>query len=313
MSLTGELRLKTTPLRIWFGRTFPTFNALQPSPRRPTPLGVVPLASVPGRGRVGTAFDFRVRWWWPWTPSDQLIGMQAAAPIFLGEKSTYALSRYLDTTIASLAATTSANEPSDDVEDHLARAALVLAQLETVQRCHLPPDPASTGIAVSVSVEAMMATQDARAVDDVIALCRAARDPLASFVNRSAVLNPTFSWSNRIGGADADLIVEGCLLELKTSSDTGLTGEVARQLLGYVLLDGDDYHQIRDLAVFYARRPQVLRWPLAEFVHACAARAIDVAVLRAEVNALLPTTESAEACQPDPNQLGLFGRPKVGL
>lgn len=307
MSLTGELHLKTTPLRIWFDRTFPTFKAVQPSARWTGPLGVAPLASVPWRGRVGTAFDYRVRWWWPWTPSVRLIGMEAVAPIFLGENSTDSLRRYLDTTIASLAATTSRGEPSDDVEDHLARAALVLAQLETVQRSHLPPDPASTGIAKGASVEAMLATQDARAVDDVIALSRAARDPLARFVNRSAVLNPTFSWSNRVGGADADLIVDGCLLELKTSCDTGLTGEVARQLLGYILLDGDDRYQIRDLAVFYARRPQVLRWPVAEFVDACSARSVGVAVLRAEVNALLPTVGPIEACQPDPNQLDLFG------
>ena len=300
VSLTSELDRKAAPLRVWFDATFPCIKAVQPPGRWKIPLATPSTGPGNWRGRVGTAFDDRARWWWPWTPAEDLLGVRIA-PLVIGDRSAAALASYLNGPIAGLA---SSNEMSESDEEQLARAALVVSQLETVFRSRMPPDPTTTGLREGATVATLLAAQDAAAVVDLVTLARSSRPSLAPGFGRPAVLNPTFAWSLRVGGADADLIVDHCLVELKATSDKGLLGEVVRQLIGYLLLDYEDRYQIDRVAVFYARRPQLLEWPADTFLNLCAGRPTARGQLRDELDTILPLDGRGDLA--DPNQLELF-------
>jgi hypothetical protein len=103
--------------------------------------------------------------------------------------------------------------------------------------------------------------------EDLARLSHAFYDALGSLIQSSAVLNPVFAGSCDVGGADADLIVDGCLLEIKTSvGKERLTRERLYQLMGYVLLDYNDEHSIRHVGIYFARQAALVRWSLEQFL-----------------------------------------------
>ena len=66
-------------------------------------------------------------------------------------------------------------------------------------------------------------------------------DRQPGLLRMSVVLNPTFDGSRNVGGADADLIANGTLIELKTTrQDKFERIDHLCQLLGYALLDFSD-------------------------------------------------------------------------
>lgn len=83
---------------------------------------------------------------------------------------------------------------------------------------------------------------------------------------RECVLNPTFGRaSTAIGGADADLFVDQCLLEIKTTAQPTLDPNYLLQLVGYYALaslggiDGCAAADIRWLGVYSARYGRLFR------------------------------------------------------
>ena len=66
---------------------------------------------------------------------------------------------------------------------------------------------------------------------------------------------PAFALSGQLGGADADIIADGLLLDFKATSTAGIvTRDELWQLVGYALADTDDEHRIQDVGV------SALRW-----------------------------------------------------
>ncbi len=80
-------------------------------------------------------------------------------------------------------------------------------------------------------------------------------------------LNPTFTGSHDVGGADADLVVDGCLIDIKTSISSQVKAEYLYQLAGYLLLDYDDLLHLNTLGIYMARQGLLLTWSVAEFLH----------------------------------------------
>ena len=74
------------------------------------------------------------------------------------------------------------------------------------------------------------------------------------------VLNPHFGkGSTLVGGADADLIVDGVLIDIKTTQQTSFTQDNFNQLIGYYVLsklgkvnDSEDI-QISKLGIYFSR------------------------------------------------------------
>jgi len=102
----------------------------------------------------------------------------------------------------------------------LIRAAIDLAQLDAVYRIGL--------LDLRPIAESM--TKD---LSNLLALVR----PEDFRAKRTCSLNPTFgSASDLVGGADADLFIDGTLIDIKTSKHLEMERDVFNQLLGYYCL-----------------------------------------------------------------------------
>jgi hypothetical protein len=72
---------------------------------------------------------------------------------------------------------------------------------------------------------------------------------------RNLYMNPFFALSAALGGAEADLIADGLLVDYKTSRDRSVIGsQDIYQLAGYVLADSLNAYSIHSVAI------QALRW-----------------------------------------------------
>jgi len=84
------------------------------------------------------------------------------------------------------------------------------------------------------------------------------------------ILNPVFGVHGNSGAisADGDLIVERCLVDLKTSGTLKLKGDL-RQLLGYVALNNfiECPHTIESVGVYYPRRDFYIELPLSDLMN----------------------------------------------
>jgi hypothetical protein len=109
-------------------------------------------------------------------------------------------------------------------------------------------------------------------------------------------LGPTFDGS-KYCQADADLIADGMLLDIKTrlgakNRRTGARSEsLARtdihQIIGYALFDRSDRYHIDTVGIYSARYGSLITWKLAEVLDSLAGEPVDLAHERATVWQLL--------------------------
>ncbi len=85
------------------------------------------------------------------------------------------------------------------------------------------------------------------------------------------VLNPTFGKGSKlVNGADADLIIDNTLIEIKTTKHLKITRPIFNQLLGYYLLyiiGGVDKHKdciIENLGIYFSRYNLLWSIPIAQ-------------------------------------------------
>ena len=87
------------------------------------------------------------------------------------------------------------------------------------------------------------------------------------------VCGPVFTGSADIGGADADFIINGLLLDCKaTVAPTRLANEEINQLAGYLLLDYDDQYGINRVGLYLSRQGFGVTWKVGEFLELLGAR-----------------------------------------
>jgi hypothetical protein len=152
-------------------------------------------------------------------------------------------------------------------EDLLNRYCIVLALQEQIERAGTPLqssplfDPES-----GQTLAELLAIAPDDWLDDLRALSWAAYETLGELLTHPAILNPTFDGSDDVGGADADLILDDCLVEIKTTLNPRWNRDWLYQLLGYTLLDYSDRYQIRSIGIYLARQTVFLRWPLDDLI-----------------------------------------------
>ena len=103
-----------------------------------------------------------------------------------------------------------------------ARACLDLASLETIYRA-----------GYSTTIGQPRSAAQVRELEHLVSIV-----PWDWFEpTRELLLNPTFGDGSRgVGGADADLYLDGCVLELKTTQSAFFGLPIVRQLVGYAAL-----------------------------------------------------------------------------
>ncbi len=88
------------------------------------------------------------------------------------------------------------------------------------------------------------------------------------------VLNPTFGLaSNLVGGADADLLIDDLLIDVKTTKELSLEREAFNQLIGYYTLykiDGIDgapsEHEVKHLGIYFSRYAYLYVIPVEDVI-----------------------------------------------
>jgi len=158
------------------------------------------------------------------------------------------------------------NRLSAEEERQLARFCLVLAHFERAYRSPtgIPEGTIFDQVAPrSSNPRALLALAVTSNVSDVVELAIDVRERLPAGVLR---FNPTFAGSVDVGGADGDLIIDRCLVEIKTTINPGLNRNRLFQLLGYALLDYKDRYRIDSLGVYWARQRHFSVWKLQELL-----------------------------------------------
>lgn len=118
---------------------------------------------------------------------------------------------------------------------------------------------------------------------DIVAVHRAAARPLASLVGPGAVLGASFAGSDAIGGAEADLVAAGTIVDLKVTATTKTRLRDLHQVLAFALLDWDDRYDLTHLALAPVRFGVLVRWDLRELVDEMAGGDVDLAWLRTDL------------------------------
>lgn len=212
-------------------------------------------------GLTGTAFDYLLRFYAkklnphartrPWTA-------EAGLALLRGKNSSFPVAKRM------LDAAHSCYEEflSSDMQRptrQLAEVSVRLAYLENIYRVRIVDDEAFRPVPPAI-------------LDDLEAMLKLVR-PEDFRATRRCVLNPTFgSASGVVGGADADLIIDDTLIDIKTRKHLVFDREIFNQLVGYYVLsciggvDNCPRGAIKQLAVYYARYGVLHRVRVSAFV-----------------------------------------------
>ena len=226
---------------------------------------VVPSGSAESVRLVGTAFDYRLRMHLEADFADSetlLMGIRLLR--WMGSD----LGSTVDEKWAAAMADLLTEVPAGD-EMMKARASVVLAWIDWGYRSGgiwsdgLRAVADSTRRKEAPDWDSVIASVDSRIASEVAALMKVVDVPQAN----SARCGTSFRGSAFVGGADADLILDGCLYDVKTTlrPRRGLT-PMLRQLLGYALLDWGNEFQLDRVGFYWSRQGKWMSWRLDELV-----------------------------------------------
>ncbi|HEV2636138.1 MAG TPA: UvrD-helicase domain-containing protein [Actinocrinis sp.] len=115
----------------------------------------------------------------------------------------------------------------------------------------------------------------AYAVEDLARQLALADEPfrdLRALPEHAKICGPVFEGSADLGGADADFILDGLLLDCKATRNPRRLGRAElHQLAGYLLLDYSDHYGIDRVGLYLSRQGGMITWPVDEFLHSLGA------------------------------------------
>lgn len=308
MSLTSHLKSPSSPIgefvRTRFGQTMSITKEANPVLRAASCLQppTTPGESYP-YGTIGHAIDFRIRYAFAYTPVAETVAWQGAsallgmagsgnwdesAPLIWDGQKMAIFDPFFDFVDAEPVRLQSVQRvlPEAD-EDRLSRICYVLSLFEEVFRSAQPSEALYLFANKWLKGRKTLSEEEQRQfIDELLALVHPAwvddiRQMINLFIerghhwfNRPCALNPTFAGSTDVGGADADLIVDGCLIDLKSGKRPELDPNDLRQLVGYILLDYHHEHAIQSVAIYKARYGLTFKWSVEEFLSRLAGRPI---------------------------------------
>ena len=315
MSLSSHLDDKNSPIRRFLSSQFSNHRAFLNVARRQMRQAEILMPPVPGASypypTIGTAIDYRLRYYFRVTPIREFVAYHAAvtlqgnwsiprnsaygSPVIVFDESsgkelaelrsidgigrtirlpietaheyknaeTFAMfSRNLDTLTSEIC--TVGQRLEEDKENELNRYCYVLALLEQIFR--VGPSINSPLLERKfMNVDELLGIPPRNCITDLCNLSWTFYDNFKHLLSLPHILNPNFEGSLSIpGGADADLIVDGTLIDIKTTKKREIDRDWLWQLMGYVLLDYSDKHKIRGIGLYMARQCLFIRWSMKE-------------------------------------------------
>lgn len=288
MSLTSEINNTSSPVGIFFRRKFPNTRTVVTECNRSLRQAetIRPPAAMSSQefSTLGTAIDYRLRYYFAVPPSRDLVawggaqkvndgGRHGRVELAVGDswvelvKMPQAIVegffRNLDLTLADLQP--AGRKLNQDDESLLNRYCVGLALFEQCFRSF--PQPSWPLFNGDVSSWAdLLQIAPAHWIDDLCAMSELFYDQMGGKFTEDAFLNPTFDGSAYVGGADADIILDSCLIDFKTTINARIEGSGLYQLLGYSLLDFSDRYGIKKVGFYLPRQGRFITWTLEDLV-----------------------------------------------
>jgi hypothetical protein len=328
VSLTSHLKDPRSPIAQFiqqqFSRSISITKTVNPQLRSCNTIKPATTNTWP-YDKIGTALDYRIRYSFAITPNKQLVAWHGARrfitkpwdnendipfdwdevpvgesipmPMANGQLAAVAQGPYplkfitsffdsLDTTLRTIQPI--GRRLQQDEERVLARYCFVLALFEEVYRTGRSGDSVLMVPSPRQSLDELLAISEDAWIDDLCALSTVFYDNYHHLLTQPHVLNPTFSGSLDVGGADADLVVDGCLIDIKTSITPQIKPRYLYQLAGYLLLDYDDKLKIDSVGIYMARQGILFTWPVVEFLHLLTGNeTVSLSQLRQEFQAMV--------------------------
>src|SRR3989338_6727179 len=237
MSLTSFIKIKE--IRIKFRETFviPEFVLEKPMAAKPLTSNYM---------LIGTAFDYLLRFylkklnpnaitntWVAELAVEQIYGKTHKKALAIVQKAKQLYNDYLR---------------NGEITKDIMESALLLAQLD--RACREGRLGANFGI---------INKQDVADLENLIKIV----NPKDFIAHKTCLLNPTFGKASElVGGADADLLIDNTLIDIKTTKYLRFDRAMLNQLLGYYVLYtiggiGSTDHKINRLGIYYSRRGEL--------------------------------------------------------
>ncbi|WP_156517563.1 hypothetical protein [Rhodococcus sp. LB1] len=267
MSLTSQIEWAGSPFMRFAQRSIPNPGAVTAVHDGIRKHALRTKSSHTGKrpdwGLIGTAIDFRLRLAFT---TDDLVPVSARrghAALTRNHPEAAALLGELTAAIASLLAEAPPQladriELPESIENDLLRLCVVAGQLDQLYRSYLhviDKTPLLDG-GRAVTFDQARAQVPWFVIDQLHDQVCLANTGLGELRARASAARSgmSFSGSDAIGGADADLLVDGLLLDFKsTHAATTITKSDVYQLAGYALLDFDDEHHIDHVGIYWTR------------------------------------------------------------
>ena len=272
MSLTSFLKDNRSPISKFFKTYCPNTKRLLSDARRQIRKSDIILPNEDVQwSTIGTAIDYRIRYYFGVTPNHELVAHRGAQLLSRDEdgKFDFSLRPEHVAFFCSLDDFLTANSPagtklSEPVEDELNRYCVVLALMEVIFRAGPMRD--TTRWDDYPDAESLLSIPPPHWIDDMRELSWKFYDDHSSLFSLPCILNPNFDGSHDVGGADADLLVDGTLIDVKTTKQNAIDPKWIWQLLGYVLLDYSERHQIRSIGLYMARHGILFKWDIEDAI-----------------------------------------------
>ncbi|MEU1289773.1 UvrD-helicase domain-containing protein [Kitasatospora sp. NPDC005856] len=285
LSLTGQLQYTTSPLSRFMAEHLPGSGAVVSDYQRriaglPHPVQPVDV-QYPDWPALGHAIDYRLR---------LSLGRPLGEAVELGVHGAGRDHLLVGTPAddGRMALHTAGLELLAEVDGYLARPALldderlsrlcfVAAHFEDVFRSgRFRRNNPLAGATGATTLDRLCADVQPYVVEDLRRQMDLAEEPFKAFhslPSENRVCGPAFAGSADIGGADADFILDGLLLDCKASTRPQRLGrDEIYQLAGYLLLDYDDDYAIDQVGLYLARQGRLVIWSADEFLTRLGAR-----------------------------------------
>ncbi|QXC60990.1 hypothetical protein KSP35_22190 [Aquihabitans sp. G128] len=275
-----------SPIRRFLDRRFPeTTSVLDPWRKalrnvKPHLPPDDPAGGPTPNAVLGHAINARVGW--DFAPADR-ADVRAGGALLVGDG---ASAEVVDDVLARLAG------PVPQHPYDAARLAWFAGLLDRAQRSQRWDEPWYEPILTAGTADELLLQVPNHWAADIVAVERAAARSLASLrldelgepiEPLAASVGTSFAGSDAVGGAEADLVVGGTVVDLKLTATTKTRLRDLHQVLALALLDGDDAHGLTHVGLAPVRFGVLVRWDLAELLAQLAGRPVDLAETRADL------------------------------
>jgi hypothetical protein len=271
MSLTSRIRSNSNVKRFfkkYFPEAEPFIKYVNADINRYALRDGLPVGA-PGHvyGWVGTAFDYRARYYLKFTKYESLMAAQGGK-VFGDQKE---FEKNINAWLKK--ATQKSTRQTKALERDICLICLLLAKLEVVGRSQGFGDTSLILGQEHYPIVKMALTQ--KTIKDILVIlrCHYPKDVVADLMRLSSMfrhnlktweiqwaeLNPLFLGSPDVDGADADVVVNGVLIDFKCKKRKISINDLF-QLIGYKILDYGNWYKIHAVGIYWGRQGQLRVW-----------------------------------------------------